>query len=127
VANLGWVAEIIKAPDLEAFGEILDSGLRSYVAAGTPHDQDALAGRWAFEHVVRRYMTRAEQRGYLYPLQFKHFCSNWMYFVRQNEAAENNIADRVNVRAEAGKAEANELAAPQTTQGAQGFSGPDSV
>jgi hypothetical protein len=97
VDNLGWVQELIEAPDLEALGTVLDVRLRSYVDRGSPGDERLLAERCAFEHEVRRYLTRARERGYAYPMRFPKMPSLWVDFVNQNKAAENSIA-RLNVR-----------------------------
>ncbi|WP_256375934.1 hypothetical protein [Bradyrhizobium sp. WSM1743] len=36
--NLGWVRELIAAPDLEALGTVLDARLRAYVERDVPAD-----------------------------------------------------------------------------------------
>ncbi|UPJ71828.1 site-specific integrase [Bradyrhizobium sp. 187] len=95
--NLGWVQELIEAPDLEALGAILDARLHSYVERGASADERLLAERCAFEHEVRRYLSRAQERGYAYPRRFPRMPATWVDFVNQNKAAESGIA-RLNVR-----------------------------
>ena len=95
--NLGWVQELIAAPDLEALGTILDARLHAYVEHGVPANERLLAERCAFEHEVRRYLGRAQDRGYAYPQRFPRMPSTWVDFVNQNKAAESEIA-RLNVR-----------------------------
>lgn len=109
VDNLGWVQELIEAPDLEALGSVLDARLRAYVGHGSPADERLLAERCAFEHEARRFLTRAQERGYAYPMRFPKMPGLWVDFVNQNKAAETNIA-RLNVRRsyEAGRREATE-------------------
>jgi integrase len=112
VDNLGWVQELIAAPDLEALGTVLDARLRSYVDRGSPGDERLLAERSAFEHEVRRYLTRAQERGYAYPMRFPEMPSLWVDFVNQNKHAEGRIA-HLNVRRayEAGRTDATEAIA----------------
>ncbi|MGX1104718.1 integrase [Bradyrhizobium elkanii] len=95
--NLGWAQELIAAPDLEALGTILDARLHAYVEHGVPANERLLAERCAFEHEVRRYLGRAQDRGYAYPQRFPRMPSTWVDFVNQNKAAESEIA-RLNVR-----------------------------
>jgi hypothetical protein len=57
-----WVQELIKAPDLESLGIVFDARLRTYVSRGSPTDERVLAERCAFEHEVRRYLTRVQER-----------------------------------------------------------------
>lgn len=125
VDNLGWVQELIDAPDLETLGTILDARLHAYIDRGSPADERRLAERCAFEHEVRRYLTRAQERGYAYQQRFPRMPSIWVDFVNQNKAAEGKIA-RLNVRRgyESGRHEAAEAvkegwtatAAPVTAQ-----------
>ncbi|WP_441260611.1 site-specific integrase [Bradyrhizobium sp. 521_C7_N1_3] len=89
--------ELIAAPDLEALGTILDARLHAYVEHGVPANERLLAERCAFEHEVRRYLGRAQDRGYAYPQRFPRMPSTWVDFVNQNKAAESEIA-RLNVR-----------------------------
>lgn len=107
--NLMWVQELIEAPDLEALGTVLDARLRTYVDRGSPADERLVAERCAFEHEVRRYRARAQERGYAYQQRFPQMPGLWVDFVNQNKAAEANIA-RLNVRRayEAGRGDATE-------------------
>ncbi|MGL9622326.1 hypothetical protein QRQ56_30515 [Bradyrhizobium sp. U531] len=123
VDNLEWVRELIGAPDLETLGTIVDARLRVYVDRGPPENERLLAERCAFEHEVRRFLTRAQERGYAYPQRFPQMPSTWVDFVDQNKAAEGATA-RLNVRRahETGRHEATEAAregwsvpAPSTT------------
>ncbi|MDA9434415.1 site-specific integrase [Bradyrhizobium sp. CCBAU 51627] len=125
--NLGWLQELIAAPDLEALGTILDARLHAYVDRGAPGDERLLAERCAFEHEVRRYLSRAQERGYAYQQRFPRMPSTWVDFVNQNKAAEGEIA-RLNVRRayENGRHEAAEAVkegwtAPATPAMAQPF------
>ena len=70
-----------------------------------------LAERCVFEHEVRRFLARAQERGYTYPQRFPGMPGSWVDFVNQNKAAENEIA-RLNVRRayENGRREAAEVA-----------------
>lgn len=127
VDNLGWVQELIEAPDLEALGTILDARLRVYVDRGPPENERILAERCAFEHEVRRFLTRAQERGYAYPQRFPRMPTSWVDFVDQNKSAEGAIA-RLNVRRayESGRHEAAESvregwATPTTPAMAQPF------
>ncbi|CUT13658.1 MULTISPECIES: site-specific integrase [Bradyrhizobium] len=109
VDNLGWVLELIEAPDLEVMGSVLDARLRAYVGRGSPADERLLAERCAFENEVRRYFTRAQERGYAYQGRFPEVPSLWVDFVDQNKAAESAMT-RMTVRRsyEAGRNEARE-------------------
>jgi len=111
VDNLGWVQELIEAPDLETLGDVLEARLRTYVGRGSPAYERLLAERCAFEHEVRRYLARAQERGYAYPMRFPDLPGLWVDFVNQNKAAEASIA-RLNVRRsyEAGRRDATEAA-----------------
>lgn len=91
VDNLGWVMELIEAPDLESLGIVLEARLGTHVERGTPTDERRLAERCAFEHEVRRYLTRVQERGYAYQMRFPKMPSLWVDFVDQNKLAENNI------------------------------------
>jgi integrase len=92
VDNLGWVQELIAAPDLEAIGSVIDRRLMSYTAAGVPQAERALAERTAFEHQIRHYIARANQRGYAFAHVYLGFASRWVDFVDQNKAAEGELA-----------------------------------
>src|SRR5262249_32695566 len=109
--NLGWVQELIEAPDLETLGTVLNARLQAHVDRGTPADERLLAERCAFEHEVRRYRARARERGYAYQKHFPHMPRLWADFVNQNKAAESRIAS-LNVRRayEAGRSDATEAA-----------------
>ncbi len=91
VDNLGWACEIIDAPDLEALGTVLDARLTAYASQGAPTTERVLAERVAFEHQVRSFTTRANERGYLFGRRFKGFASRWVEFVDQNKFAEQNL------------------------------------
>ncbi|HEX7853992.1 MAG TPA: hypothetical protein VF503_09875 [Sphingobium sp.] len=92
VDNLGWVQEIIAAPDLEALGQVLSARLQSYAKLGAPTNERSLTERSAFEHQVRHYMARANERGYGFSRQFESFATNWVDFVDQNKATERSLA-----------------------------------
>lgn len=92
VDNLGWVQELVAAPDLEAIGTVIDRRLTGYTAAGAPQTERALAERVAFEHQVRHFMARANQRNYPFSLAFEGFADRWVDFVDQNKAAEAALA-----------------------------------
>ena len=64
---------------------------------GPPESERLLAQRGAFEHEVRRFLTRAQERGYAYSRRFPRMPTTWVDFVNQNKAAESEIA-RLNVR-----------------------------
>lgn len=53
VDNLGWVQELIEAPDLEALGTVVDARLPAYADRGAPTNERLLAERCAFEHGPR--------------------------------------------------------------------------
>ncbi|WBL77245.1 tyrosine-type recombinase/integrase [Bradyrhizobium xenonodulans] len=109
VDNLGWVLELIEAPDLEAIGTVFDVRLRAYVDRGSPADERLLAERCAFENEVRRYFTRAQERGYAYQKRFPEIPGRWVDFVDQNKAAESSITRLTARRSyEAGRREARE-------------------
>src|SRR5262245_21083651 len=48
VDNLGWIMEVVQAPDLEALGGILHHRLGVYVIDGAPESERRLAERLAF-------------------------------------------------------------------------------
>ena len=104
VDNLEWVVEVVEAPDLEALGGILHHRLGVYVGDGAPRNERRLAERLAFEHQVRTYIARAQERGYLFARHFPGFANSWVDFVDQNKAGEAEIAKNVARRAyEAGR------------------------
>lgn len=90
--NLGWVLELIEAPDLESMGIVLEARLCTHVERGAPADERSLTERCAFEHEVRRYLTRAQERSYANQVRFPKMPSLWVDFVEQNKLAENNNA-----------------------------------
>ena len=90
--NLEWVMEVVEAPDLEALGGILHHRLGVYVADGAPESERRLAERQAFEHQVRNYISRSQERGYPFVRQFEGFASRWVDFVDQNKFAEAELA-----------------------------------
>ena len=116
VDNFGWVNELISAPDLESLGTVIDSRLRRYVEQGTPTHERRLTERCGFEHEVRRFLTRAQERGFIYQIHFPKMPNAWVDFVDQNKAAESEIA-RLNVRRsyETGRSEAAEAIARNWT------------
>jgi len=72
----------------------------------------------AFEHQVRNYIARAQERGYLVSCQFPGFASHWVDFVDQNKAAEAEIAKNVARRAyEAGRADGRATAEQDQSHG----------
>lgn len=97
VDNLGWVQEIIAAPDLDALGQVLSARLQGYARLGAPTTERSLTERAAYEHQVRHYMARANERGYAFSRRFETFANNWVDFVDQNKAAERSLA-RLGVR-----------------------------
>lgn len=106
VDNLGWVVEVVQAADLEALGDILHHRLGVYVVDGAPGNERRLAERLAFEHQVRNYIARAQERGYPFARHFPDFASRWVDFVDQNKFAEAEIAKDVGRRSyEAGRAD----------------------
>lgn len=112
VDNLGWIMEVIQAPDLEAVGDILHQRLGIYIVDGAPESERRLAERLAFEHQVRNYISRAQERGYLFARQFEGFASRWVDFVNQNKFAEAELAkSRVRHAYETGRADENERSA----------------
>nr|WP_249146086.1 site-specific integrase [Bradyrhizobium diazoefficiens] len=90
-------------------GTVLDARLRAYVGRGSPADERLLAERCAFENEVRRYFTRAQERGYAYQKRFPEMPGLWIDFVDQNKAAESTIT-RLAVRRsyEVGRSDARE-------------------
>jgi integrase len=91
--NIGWVRELIDAPDLEAIGTVIHGRLKTYTAVGPPQNERALAERTAFEHQVRHYMARANARGYDFSHRFEFFASKWVDFVDQNKAGEASLLE----------------------------------
>jgi integrase len=107
VDTLDWVQELVAAPDLETIGGVIHQRLTAYTAAGAPQSERVLAERLAFEHQVRHYMGRANDRGFAFARQFEFFASRWVDFVDQNKAAEEAL-DRLDKQQqyERGRAEA---------------------
>lgn len=104
--NLEWVVKVVEAPDLEALGGILHHRLGAYRGDGAPGNERRLAERLAFEHQVRTYIARAQERGYQFAWHFPGFANCWIEFVDQNKAGEAEIAKNVTRRAyEAGRAD----------------------
>jgi integrase len=91
VDNLGWVQELVAAPDLKAIGAVIHQRLQRYTAAGAPQCERALAERVAFEHQVRHYMGRANERGYAFARALEGFANHWVDFVDQNKTAEGDL------------------------------------
>src|SRR3984957_19081494 len=89
--GLGWAQELVAAPDLETLGGVLHGRLKSYVGRPPAASERALAERCAFEHQVRHYMGRANERGFSFSRMFPGFASIWVDFVDQNKALEKTI------------------------------------
>jgi integrase len=89
--GLGWAQELVAAPDLETLGGVLHGRLKSYVGRPAAASERALAERCAFEHQVRHYMGRANERGFSFSRMFPGFVSIWVDFVDQNKALEQTI------------------------------------
>lgn len=116
---LAWVQEVVQAPDLEALGRIVHHRLGNYVADGPPGHERRLAERLAYEHQVRHYIARANERNYPFAQQFPGFASNWVEFVNHNKAAEAEMARGAERRSyEAGRADERAVAtqAPSHSQ-----------
>lgn len=90
--NLAWAQELVAAPDLEAAGSIISRRLTAYTAVGAPPSERALAERLAFEHQVRHYMARANERGFAFTHAFEDFAGRWIDFVNQNKSTEGELA-----------------------------------
>jgi hypothetical protein len=89
--SLVWAHDLVAAPDLETVGSILHARLKSYVGRPPSASERALAERCAFEHQVRHYMGRANERGYSFCKTFPGFASIWVDFVDQNKSVEQTI------------------------------------
>lgn len=89
--GLGWAQDLVAAPDLETVGGVLHARLKSYVARPPVASERMLAERCAFEHQVRHYMSRANERGFAFSRMFPGFASIWVDFVDQNKALEQTI------------------------------------
>jgi integrase len=116
VDNLGWACELIEAPDLEAAGSIINVRLNNYVARGIPQTERSLAERVAFEHQVRSFLVRSNDRGYAFSRRFESMASQWVEFVNQNKACEQDLI-KIGQRREyeRGRAEASEALLNQWT------------
>jgi hypothetical protein len=89
--SLVWAHDLVVAPDLETVGSILHARLKSYVGRPPSASERALAERCAFEHQVRHYMGRANERGYSFCKTFPGFASIWVDFVDQNKSVEQTV------------------------------------
>ena len=89
--GLGWAQELVAAPDLEAIGGVLYSRLQTYVGRPPRASERVLADRCAFEHQVRHYMGRANERGFSFSRMFPGFASSWVDFVDQNKSLEQTV------------------------------------
>jgi len=89
--GLGWAQELVAAPDLETIGGVLHSRLETYVGRPPAASERILADRCAFEHQVRHYIGRANERGFSFPRVFPGFASNWVDFVDQNKSLEQTL------------------------------------
>src|ERR1700722_7427121 len=89
--SLGWAQELVAAPDLETIGRVLHGRLKSYGGRPRAASDRVLAERCAFEHQVRHYMGRANERGFPFSRAFPGFASVWVDFVDQNKALEKTI------------------------------------
>jgi hypothetical protein len=68
--GLAWAHDLVAAPDLETVGGVLHGRLNSYVGRPPAASERALAERCAFEHQVRHYMGRANERGFSFSRRF---------------------------------------------------------
>lgn len=91
VDGLAWAQDLVAAPDLETIGSVLHSRLQAYVGCPPFASERLLADRCAFEHQVRHYMGRANERGYSFSKTFPGFASIWVDFVDQNKSLEQTI------------------------------------
>jgi integrase len=89
--GLGWAQHLVAAPDLETIGTVLHDRLTTYVGRPPAASERMLAERCAFEHQVRHYMGRANERGFSFSRMFPDFASNWVDFVDQNKSLEQAI------------------------------------
>ena len=89
--GLGWAQELVAAPDLETIGCVLHGRLNSYVGRSPDPSERALAERSAFEHQVRHYIGRANERGFSFSRMFPGFASFWVDFVDQNKSLEQTV------------------------------------
>jgi integrase len=91
VDGLGWAHELVAAPDLETVGSVLHDRLTTYIGRLPAASERMLAERCAFEHQVRHYMGRANERGFSFSRTFPGFASIWVDFVNQNKALEQSV------------------------------------
>jgi integrase len=91
VDGLGWAQHLVAAPDLETVGSMLHDRLTTYVGRSPAASERVLAERCAFEHQVRHYMSRANERGFSFSRMFPGFASIWVDFVDQNKMLEQTV------------------------------------
>jgi integrase len=91
VDGLDWAHHLVEAPDLETVGSVLHDRLTTYVGRPPAASERMLAERCAFEHQVRHYMGRANERGFSFSRMFPGFASSWVDFVDQNKSLEQAI------------------------------------
>jgi len=89
--GLGWAQHLVAAPDLETIGTVLHDRLTTYVGRPPAASERMLAERCAFEHQVRHYMGRANERGFSFSRMFPGFASSWVDFVDQNKSLEQTL------------------------------------
>jgi integrase len=89
--GLGWAQHLVAAPDLETIGSVLHDRLTTYVGRPPAASERMLAERCAFEHQVRHYMGRANERGFSFSRMFPGFASSWVDFVDQNKSLEQAV------------------------------------
>jgi integrase len=89
--GLGWAQHLVAAPDLETIGSVLHDRLTTYVGRPPAASERMLAERGAFEHQVRHYMGRANERGFSFSRMFPGFASSWVDFVDQNKSLEQAV------------------------------------
>jgi integrase len=89
--GLGWAQHLVAAPDLETIGSVLHDRLTTYVGRPPAASERMLAERCAFEHQVRHYMGRANERGFSFSRMFPGFANIWVDFVDQNKSLEQTI------------------------------------
>ena len=78
VDGLAWAHHLVEAPDLETVGSVLHDRLTTYVGRSPAASERILAERSAFEHQVRHYMGRANERGFSFSRMFPGFASIWV-------------------------------------------------
>lgn len=70
---------------------VLHDRLTTYVEGSPAGSERMLAERCAFEHQVRHYIGRANERGFSPSMMFPGFASIWVDFVDQNKMLEQTI------------------------------------